>query len=367
MGRGKSWSAADWTLLMNFLEADKSLGWISAKTGWPISSIKKASARINKGHGVEARHNYKGSKEKYESDALLEDAAAHPADSARSVWARSGSTASLSTARKKLGKNFNHVKRYKIPMLSEKQKLARKVWCRTMLRRLLLGRGVRMRCGVKEAPLILSHCWFSDEKFFRLAKAVNRQNSRVRLAKDISVKDAAKDEATRKLLSIPHSQANPGVMVGMLWNAKHGVSPAWRFPEKCKINSEVYQDMLFTNYLPWMFGRNPPGATVFQQDSAPSHTSKSTSAFFKREAHGMELLSWPSCSPDLNPLDFSLWSRFEDAMPERCGSRLELLTKIQEKWAELNIKVDNAKLAMEFEKRLKACLVNDGDAFEILL
>ena len=54
MGRGKSWTTAQWTQLMKFIEAKTSYSKICAQTGWKESSVKKAAARIKK--GADANH-----------------------------------------------------------------------------------------------------------------------------------------------------------------------------------------------------------------------------------------------------------------------------------------------------------------------
>ena len=70
-----------------------------------------------------------------------------------------------------------------------------------------------------------------------------------------------------------------------------------------KMNSEKYQDMLAESLLP--FGPLiTNGEYVFQQDNAPIHRSDSTQRGFI--ANSVELLSWPPCSPDLNPIE-NLW------------------------------------------------------------
>ena len=54
---------------------------------------------------------------------------------------------------------------------------------------------------------------------------------------------------------------------------------------------------------------------IFQQDGARAHTSKHTLAYFEENLpQTAELLKpneWPTHSPDLNPLDYGIWSILE--------------------------------------------------------
>ena len=53
----------------------------------------------------------------------------------------------------------------------------------------------------------------------------------------------------------------------------------------------------------------PEGNYVFQQDGAPAHTSKRTEEFNLVAVWTKEM--WPPQSPDLNPLDYSIWANVE--------------------------------------------------------
>uniref|UniRef100_A0A8R1ITU4 Uncharacterized protein n=1 Tax=Caenorhabditis japonica TaxID=281687 RepID=A0A8R1ITU4_CAEJA len=60
--------------------------------------------------------------------------------------------------------------------------------------------------------------------------------------------------------------------------------------------------------LPWVTQHFAGGPFILQQDWAPSHGSRSTLAVL--EAHFPGFLDknlWPASSPDLNPMDFSVW------------------------------------------------------------
>ena len=62
--------------------------------------------------------------------------------------------------------------------------------------------------------------------------------------------------------------------------------------------------MLDDVYLPHCMARlgTDTSSWWWQEDNAPSHTSRRTKAFLKERE--VQLLTWPLCSPDLSPLDF---------------------------------------------------------------
>eukprot|EP00971_Amphidinium_carterae_P125818 2492644-Amphidinium_carterae.1 len=57
-----------------------------------------------------------------------------------------------------------------------------------------------------------------------------------------------------------------------------------------------------------------PEGWFFLQDNAPSHASASTREWLSNNIP--EVLPHPACSPDLNPMDFSVWSQWQRYVDE---------------------------------------------------
>ena len=85
--------------------------------------------------------------------------------------------------------------------------------------------------------------------------------------------------------------------------------PIW-FPEGFRLGANGYIEVLRDTLIPWMrqVAENRGNVPwIFQQDSAPAHRAKK--AFLKEE--GVNFWppeKWPPNSPDLNSLDYVIWS-----------------------------------------------------------
>ena len=91
-----------------------------------------------------------------------------------------------------------------------------------------------------------------------------------------------------------------------------------------------YQEVLQKTLIPWMkeVAEKHDKDFIFQQDSTPAHTAQSIQACL-REA-GINFLQkniWPPSSPDLSPLNFSIWGHIKSMACSKHYSSLTALKK----------------------------------------
>jgi hypothetical protein len=71
---------------------------------------------------------------------------------------------------------------------------------------------------------------------------------------------------------------------------------------------------------------------AFQQDNASCHTARPVYDWFTEE--DMEVLDWPACSPDLNPIEH-LWGRLKyriGALEEMPSGQFDLWRFMEREW-----------------------------------
>lgn len=142
---------------------------------------------------------------------------------------------------------------------------------------------------------------FSDEKIFLLQESFNPQQHRVWA---VSIEDIPADKwlvtSFQNVISV------------MVWSGicKRGKLSLLFIEKGVKVNAQYYLDQVLRAHLlpeaQKLFGED---YFCFQQDGAPSHTARTVQAWFGENLPDfIPKEDWPPSSPDLNPLDFCIWS-----------------------------------------------------------
>ena len=97
------------------------------------------------------------------------------------------------------------------------------------------------------------------------------------------------------------------------------------------LNSDKYiAEIVQRRVIPQMRDWYPRGDGIFQQDNAPSHSSRKTLNCLKDA--GISMLDWPSQSPDLNPIE-NLWSVVKQRLRKmNCGTKQEVIAGFLKVW-----------------------------------
>jgi transposase len=100
---------------------------------------------------------------------------------------------------------------------------------------------------------------------------------------------------------------------------------------------------------------------VFQQDGASCHTAKLSRDFFS--STGIDVLPWPSNSPDLNPIE-NVWAVLKQNVEKRSvKTKDDLIRVVQEEWDRLSM--DFIKKTIDsMENRLSQVIKNKGKKCE---
>jgi transposase len=143
----------------------------------------------------------------------------------------------------------------------------------------------------------------------------------------------------------------------MVWGcfAAHGVGHLHRVVGI--MDQKQYRQILIHHMKPSaksLFGK---GKFVFQQDNDPKHTAKSVRDYLANT--GIEVLDWPSQSPDLNPIE-NLWAIIEQRLASRVAkNEAELFKMLSDCWSNLAPELLNA-LVESMPRRCQAVIDNKG-------
>ena len=155
------------------------------------------------------------------------------------------------------------------------------------------------------------------------------------------------------------------VMVFGVVSSEGHIMPPHIFEVGLKVNTKVYLNVLKSVVIPWcnqVAGGRP---RVWQQDSAPAHKSKETPAWLQKEFYDFVPFShWPPFFPNLNPLDYFVWSYVEiitNMTPH--NTKASLIAAIRRVFAELP-PVLVEKSCSQFWTRIEAVIEAEGGYIE---
>lgn len=124
------------------------------------------------------------------------------------------------------------------------------------------------------------------------------------------------------------------------------------------VNAAKYQKILQDSLIPSIRKLHRNRELIFQQDGASCHTAKTTMKWFQDRQ--IEVLDWPSSSPDLNPIE-TLWGKMKKRLRnERPSTKQELCEKLKEVWSQIT-RQDCQNLVNTMTARCQAVIKSKGD------
>lgn len=240
--------------------------------------------------------------------------------------------------------NLRPYKIQKAHVLTESMKKIRLQRCKALLKRFTAARH--------------SVVVFTDECLFNIEQFVNHQNDRILVGNMQDANDSGR---------IASRSGHPQSVMAFGGITSDGKTPLIFVDQGVKVNSRNYlNDILKKELLPWALSHFGNRQWTFQQDSAPAHKAKIVQDWCA--ANFPDFISakeWPPYSPDLNPMDYSVWSVLKAKACATPHRNLDSLRRALEKtWDDLDLSYLRAAVDA-FPKRLRACIKANGGLFEI--
>ena len=137
-----------------------------------------------------------------------------------------------------------------------------------------------------------------------------------------------------------------------------------------KVNSEYYcQHVLGAGLLPDIRARCQRYSWTLQHDGAPSHTARNTLTYLRREnVTFIEPDMWPPNSPDLNPVDYAVWSALQQMVYQR--RRFTTINQLKQaivtEWGKLSQRFIDRAIG-QWRRRLECVFQQQGGHIEHLM
>ena len=231
----------------------------------------------------------------------------------------------------------------------------------------------KVKVIVEENPQFLDDVVWTDEKLFLSSDASNHNSQNDRVWMPVGMR---KSEVPDGMLSVNNSE-NLRVMVSLCGGVTSGYS-VLIVEEGVKIDTDAYIGMLKTHLRNIRLNRTRKGVSLdfyWQEDNAPSHASKKTQDFLAKAPNvglmptctaGNRSYHWPPMSPDLNPCDYTFWTKIVQTMGSTQGlTREEFEVRIMDTIGLVMSDEAYVKRCVEnFKKRMDMCLALQGGRFE---
>ncbi|HEX4849959.1 MAG TPA: helix-turn-helix domain-containing protein, partial [Puia sp.] len=195
----------------------------------------------------------------------------------------------------------------------------------------------------------------------------NPRRSMRKMAQDLGISDERVRHIVKKQLGLrPYKYQKAHYLNERM--EKIRLERCRRLLPRIRQNQQVYEEQILKPLRDeWMNALYPDGDMCFQQDSAPAHRAKKSQTFCRE--HFPDFIAandWPSNSPDLNPLDYSIWSILKQKVcAKRHRSIDSLKATLEEAWNEISEETLCAVID-QFPKRVRACIAVKGKHFEIV-
>ena len=102
------------------------------------------------------------------------------------------------------------------------------------------------------------------------------------------------------------------------------------------------------------------------QKSAPAHRARETVTLLNEDTPDfISATLWPANSPDLNPVDYSIWSVLQERVyRSRIAGVDELKQRLATEWANLDHRIISEAVG-QWRARMSACVRANGGHFEV--
>ena len=148
--------------------------------------------------------------------------------------------------------------------------------------------------------------------------------------------------------------------------SKVGKSSIFFVVPGAKVNGAYYHEKLFASMIPEIDRLTGYQPYVFMQDGARSHTANETVRSLNQQRY-LTLLQpnmWPPNSPDLNPVDYCVWSALErNVYRGRFENTTKLKEAILQEWEVLPQAVINNAID-GFRFRVRLVIAENGQHIE---